>query len=279
MKSFGDGADHTHDAVVKGNINRELFNVSGVEQKVNVDGALSARVVPLNCEDLAQMEDHDAGDVLDYDDDNVTTNHKVEFKGGEWKAVMEKHYDELYAVFRSSTANALGLLEADVFGISFSIGSLVAQFSIRHPLSFSASNIDQALVTNDYAEVWALYYKEEKRHEMSQLATSESLLTSSMSPKKIQRNITDRQWIERNIKDKGTHDISIHPTARESCCVQHTVRHSNLASASAYYKKKFPGELWGSILKDHNEELQRAIERDFSDATSIAGKLKTTTLH
>ncbi|RNE97625.1 uncharacterized protein Tco025E_09396 [Trypanosoma conorhini] len=275
MNGSEGGTGRVRDGALRGDERGDLFDVSRREITIKAGEETSTGATTLNSEELVQMEDLDVDDIVGSSDGFVTTHHKVEFQGSAWNVVLEKCYDELYAAFRSSTAKALGLPEEDVFGIIFSIGSLVAHFSIRHSLSFSGKGINHALITNDYTEVWAIYRKEGGKHGIPQLIKADRLLPSTVSHEEIKQNFTDSQSMESKRKTESSHGTTTHHTIEEISNTQLLAQQSLPSSTSSSRIKSFRGELWGTILQDHRDELQRAIERDIAEVTGLTGKLKT----
>ncbi|RNF13452.1 hypothetical protein TcG_08541, partial [Trypanosoma cruzi] len=275
MEDFRSSTRCSHKDMLWGGEKKDLFGSATADRpnQIGTEGAASA--TSITCEEVTQIEDLELGELRDSNDGFVTTRHKLQFGGAGWGFLMEQHYDELYGAFRSSTAKALGLSETDVFGIFFSVGSLVAHFSIRHPISMLGRDINQALIKYDYALVWALYHRGGEKYGTSRLITTENPLASPAPTKKIKRDNEDGQPMENNAKEDISQYIATRSTAREIHQNKDNIVVSGSPTHSSTHQMSFSGASWGSILKEHMDEIQKAIEHDVSDATGISGKFQT----
>ncbi|KAF5220053.1 hypothetical protein ECC02_006961 [Trypanosoma cruzi] len=275
MEDFRSRAGCSHNDMLWGEEKKDLFGSATADRANQIGTENAASATSITCEEVTQIEDLELEELRDSNDGFATTRHKLQFSGAGWGFLMEQHYDELYEAFRSSTAKALGLSETDVFGICFSVGSLVAHFSIRHPISMLGMDINQALIKYDYAVVWALYRRGGEKYGTPQLINTGNPLASPAPTKKIKRDNEDGQPMENNAKEDISQYIATPSTAREIRQNKDNIVVGGSPTHSSTHKMSFSGASWGSILKEHMEEIQKAIEHDVSDATGIPGKFQT----
>ncbi|EKF31057.1 hypothetical protein MOQ_005110 [Trypanosoma cruzi marinkellei] len=275
MEDFRSRAGCTNNDLVWGGEKNNFFGSATAERANQFGTENAASANSITCEEVTQIEDLELDELRDSNGGFVTTRHKLQFNGAGWSFIMEQHYDELYEAFRSSTAKALELSETDVFEICFSVGSLVAQFSIRHPISMLGRHINQALIKYDYAVVWALYHRGGEKYGIPQLINKENPLSSPTPTKNIKRDNEDGQPMEGNTKGEISQCIATPSTAREIRQNKDNIVGSGSPTYSSTHNMSFSGASWGSILKEHMEEIQKAIEHDVSDAAGIPGKFQT----
>lgn len=90
------------------------------------------------------------------DADGIVTSHEIGFEGDGWEAVVRDNYDELQRRFIRCTSDFLGLKDEDILRLRFSIGSLFANFDLRHPSAMTEHDINEKLSQCLYLPVWEL---------------------------------------------------------------------------------------------------------------------------
>ncbi|KAL7702426.1 hypothetical protein NQL31_007595 [Lotmaria passim] len=87
----------------------------------------------------------------------TVTRHHREFGGDEWGAVAAERPEALKDAFCCDAANACHVSRSEIIAVSFRVGSLHVDFSVRHNQDVSEEEIDKRIEEYDFPLVMALY--------------------------------------------------------------------------------------------------------------------------